>query len=291
MGRVRLVRQAGLVAFLFLAAACATRDTTRYYDLKGQVLAVDPKVSTVLVKHGDIVGFMPAMTMPYEVKELSLLKSLAPGDLITAKLAVGSQGNAWLSSITRTGSAPLPAEAPEHVPVAANVHILQAGDEVPDTALTAEDGKPISLKDFRGSAVALTFIYISCPLPQYCPLLDRRFAELQEAIAKDASLRGKVHLLSVSFDPARDTADQLKAHAATLKADPQVWRFATAPADVVDRFAVSFGVNVIREKDATITHNLRTAVIDPSGRVAAIHSDNTWTAAELVNELKRALGH
>ena len=285
------MRLSGLLATLLVTAACATQDTTRYYDLKGQVLAVDPKLPTVLVKHEDIVGFMPAMTMPYEVKDLALIKNLAPGDLITAKLAVGAQGSAWLSSITKTGSGPLPADAPEHVPVAANVKILEPGDETPDTSLIAEDGNPISLKDWRGSAVALTFIYISCPLPQFCPLLDRRFAELQDAIAKDASLRGKVRLLSVSFDPARDTAEQLKAHAATLKADPQVWRFATAPADIVDRFAVGFGVNVIREKDATITHNLRTAVIDPSGRVVAIHSDNTWTVNELVSELKRALGH
>ena len=61
----------------------------------------------------------------------------------------------------------------------------------------------------------------------------------------------------------------LRAHARTLGADPSVWRFATADEAVVDRFAAAFGVNVIREKDGTITHNLRTAVIDPSGRVTA----------------------
>ena len=274
-----------------VVVSCTPKPEVRTYELKGQILALDPKTQEVLVKHEDIAGFMPAMTMPYLVKDVAVLQGRAAGDLITATLNVAPEGGAWLSAITKTGSAPLPDDAPEHVPVAANAKILQPGDEAPDTSLTAEDGKPVSLKDFRGSAVALTFIYTACPLPQYCPLLDRRFAELQTLIAADAALRGKVHLLSVSFDPARDDATALKAHAQKLKADPQVWRFASAPEDVVDRFAVGFGVNVIREKDGTITHNLRTAIIDPSGRVVAIHSDNTWTVQDLAAELKRSLRH
>ncbi len=46
---------------------------------------------------------------------------------------------------------------------------------------------------------------------------------------------------------------------------------------------------MIREKDGTITHNLRTAIVDPSGRVTAILDNNAWTADELVAGLKNAL--
>jgi cytochrome oxidase Cu insertion factor (SCO1/SenC/PrrC family) len=81
----------------------------------------------------------------------------------------------------------------------------------------------------------------------------------------------------------------LRQHTATLKADPAVWTFATAEESVVDRFAARFGVNVIREQNGTITHNLRTAVIDPAGRVTAILDSNAWAAADLVRELKSAL--
>jgi protein SCO1/2 len=120
--------------------------------------------------------------------------------------------------------------------------------------------------------------------------MDRRFAEAQALIAKDPALSGKVRLLSVSFDPKFDHAAVLRGHAATLQADPRVWTFATAEEAIVDRFAARFGVNVIREKDGTITHNLRTAVLDPSGRVTALLDNNAWTAADLVRELKAALG-
>ena len=74
-----------------------------------------------------------------------------------------------------------------------------------------------------------------------------------------------------------------------LGADPAVWRFATADEATVDRLAAEFGVNVIREKDGTITHNLRTAIVDPAGRVTSIVDNNAWTADELVTRPTNAL--
>ncbi len=287
---MKLMRWLAPVSGLILAVACGRPPEVRTYVLQGQILVVKPATREVLIKHDDIPWFMPGMTMPYPVKDVALLEGRQPGDLVTATLMV-SEGSPWLSTMTKTGTAPLPDDAPTKIPAAAGIALLKLGDTVPDTPLIDEDGRPLSLTSWRGSAVAITFIYTRCPLPQYCPLLDRRFAEVQQAAALDDALRGHMRLLSVSFDPANDQADVLNAHAKKLGADPMVWRFATAPEEVVDRFAATFGVNVIREKDHTITHNLRTAVVDPSGRVAAIHDDNNWTAAQLVDELKRALRH
>jgi protein SCO1 len=94
----------------------------------------------------------------------------------------------------------------------------------------------------------------------------------------------------VSFDPENDTPAALRAHAARFDRNATAWRFATAPAPDVDRFAARFGVSVIREPDGTITHNLRTAVFGPDGRVTAIWSGSDWTASDLVNALRSALG-
>jgi protein SCO1/2 len=279
---------------LTMAAGCAAcgradTDTARTYQLTGQVLVVNRDTNELLVKHEDIPGFMPAMTMPYVVKDAALLKDRAPGDLITATLVVESTLG-HLTAITKTGSAPLPDDARTTIPAAAGIELLRPGDAVPDTALIDQDEQPITLKDFAGSAAAITFIYTRCPLPQYCPLLDRRFAEVQSLAAADPVLAGKVRLLSVSFDPRFDRAPVLKAHAARLGADPLVWRFATADEAIVDRLAARFGINVIREPNGTITHNLRTAVIDRSGRVTAILENNAWSAGDLVRELKGAVG-
>jgi len=282
--RTRLI----IALALGLAAACSREPDARTYQLTGQILVVKPETNEVLVKHEDIPGFMPAMTMPYLVNDAALLKDRVAGDLITATLVVGTE-RAHLSSITKTGSAPLPDDARTTIPAAAGVTLLKPGDTVPDTVLTDQDGTRLSLRDFRGSAVAVSFIYTRCPLPQFCPLIDRRFGEVQKLAAADAALSGKVKLLSVSFDPEFDRAEVLRAHAAKVGADPKVWKFATADEAIVDRLAAEFGINVIREQDGTITHNLRTAVIDPSGRLVRILDNNEWTAVELADALRNAV--
>ena len=137
--------------------------------------------------------------------------------------------------------------------------------------------------------MVVTFIYTRCPLPDFCPLLDRRFAAIQDAAAADPVLRGRVRLLSVSFDPDADTPEVLAAHATRVGALSD-WHFATAPRETVDRFAASLGVNVIREADRTVTHNLRTAVVGPDGRVAVLRSGNDWTADDVLADLRQALG-
>jgi protein SCO1 len=278
----------GVCIVLLSCAACAREREASTYELTGQILVVKPDTNEVLVKHEDIPGFMPAMTMPYAVRDAALLKDRVPGDLITATLKVEAT-LAHLTAITRTGWAPIPDDARTTIPAAAGIELLKAGDAVPDTRLVDQDEQPVSLRDFRGSVAAITFIYTRCPLPQYCPLMDRRFAEVQELAAADPALNGKLRLLSVSFDPKFDRAAVLRRHAGTLRADPRVWTFATADEATVDRLAARFGVNVIRETNDTITHNLRTAVIDPSGRVTALLDSNAWTASDLIRELKAAL--
>ena len=256
------------------------------YPIAGQLLGVQLDTGQVVLKHGEVVGYMGAMTMPFPVEDRASIRERRPGDLVTATLVV-EPTRYYLEGVQKVGTAPLPAAATAR-PVAEGVHILGPGDPVPATALTDHTGQPIRLTDWSGSAGVVTFIYTRCPLPDFCPLMDQRFAEIQTIAAGDAALRGRVRLLSVSFDPDMDTSAVLAAHAARVGAGPG-WRFATAPAGTVDRFAAEFGVNVIREADTTITHNLRTAVIGPDGRVVAAYSGNDWTAGTLVDDLRRAL--
>src|SRR5262245_10624372 len=229
---------------------------------------------------------MPGMTMPFKVKDDRLLHDKAAGDLVTAQLAVGNN-EAWLTALEKSGTAPLE----EHVgfPAASFVVPVRTGDMAPDTTLTDQAGQPLTLSAWRDAAVVITFIYIRCPLPQFCPLMDRRFAEVQAAARDNESLRGRVRLLSVSFDPQHDTPEAMTEHAAKVGADPAIWRFATAEPGTVDPFAAAFGVNVIREADGTITHNLRTAVLAPGGHVVAVYDGGDWTAAQVVDSLRAAL--
>jgi protein SCO1/2 len=127
-------------------------------------------------------------------------------------------------------------------------------------------------------------------VPDFCPLMDRHFAELQKAIAADPRLRNRVHLASVSFDPTHDTPTVIAAHAKARGADPRTWSYLTGAPEAVDHFTSRFGVSTILEKDPadTITHNLRTAVVDTQGKLVKIYSGNDWTVDALLADLRDA---
>jgi protein SCO1/2 len=289
---VRTVLLGGLACSVY--ACAATTPAARHYELEGQILAIRPEAREVLIKHGDIKGFMPGMTMPFKVRHSQLLDGKQAGDLVKATLVV-EDTEAWLDTLDRTGSAPLADAAA--LPAASFVTPVRPGDAAPDAALTNQNGDTITIPSLlRGShdarapgPLAVTFIYIRCPLPQFCPMLDRRFAEVQRAIVADPDLATSARVLSVSFDPDADTPPRLTAHAVRLKADPAIWQFATAPRETVDRFAAQFGVNVIREQDGTITHNMRTTVIGADGRVISVYDGGDWTAQQIVDDMRRSL--
>ncbi|HTI44329.1 MAG TPA: SCO family protein [Vicinamibacterales bacterium] len=266
-------------------SACSRTPPAKEYQLKGQILDVKPETNEVLVKHEDIKGFMPAMTMPYKVEDGKLLAGKEPGDLITATLVVG-ETEAHLSTIDKTGHAPIENTGGPELTAS---QILKPGDPVPDTKLIDENNMARPLTSYKGHRVALTFMYTRCPQPDFCPLMDRNFAALQNEIMKTPDL-ADVRLVSVSFDPANDTPAVLKTHAKDLKANAAVWHFVTASPEDIKGFTAKFGVTAepSDESPAVLTHNLSTAVIDAGGKLVKIRPGNMWTPADLIGDLKAA---
>ena len=289
----RLTRFPGLFLTMVVLSSC-TAEVERTYPLKGQILARSNPGRPdgrreVTLKHEDIPGFMPAMTMGYSVKEPPSIDGLQPGDLVTATLVFDQKhGDMYVTNLKKTGHAELPADA-RAVKI---MDVMNPGDEVPDDPLLDQSGATRKLSDWRGRALAVTFVYTRCPLPDFCPQLDRRFGELQRAIAADARLRDRVHLVSVSFDPAHDTAAVVESHAKARGADPRTWSYLTGQPAAIDHVTSRFGVSTIADRDTpdTLVHNLRTAVIDAKGRLVKIHSGNDWTVETLLADLREASG-
>ncbi len=272
-----------------LCVACGSKSTERNYAVSGQVIAVTPDRREATVKHDEIKGLMPAMTMPYKFKEKAELDAVKPGDLINATLVI-VENDAYLTKVTRVGEAPLeppPAEEIVAVRAPSGVERLKPGDIVPDARFVDQDGKKTTFRAFRGSTVVLTFIYTKCPLPTFCPLMDRHFAALQERLLDDPALKD-VHLVTVSFDPLADTPPVLKQHARELKADLTRWTFLTGNLEEIDKFAASFGLSIARSPtDARdITHNLRTAIVSSEGKLVKLYTGNEWTPDEILADLK-----
>jgi protein SCO1/2 len=281
-----MTRARVLIAVVALLAGACGRSAPkpRVYEVKGQILSIKPERNEVVIKHEDIKGFMPAMTMPYKVKDASLLSGKDAGDLVNATLVV-EEVDAYLTTLERTGHAAL-AAAP---PATEAPDVLEPGAIVADALLVDQDGAAHPLSALRGHRVALTFIYTRCPLPDFCPLMNRNFAEVQKQV-KQSPQFGDVRLVTMTLDPAFDTPAVLKPYARDTGADPAVWSFVTGDPGEVKKFAGQFGIYYEPDTlDTTVLiHNLRTAVIDPDGRLVKILPNNTWTPAQLVADLKAA---
>lgn len=273
---------AAVAALLLCFSGCARE---RRFPIEGQVLAVDTARQEITLRHGDIRGFMPGMTMPFKVADPSAMAARKPGELIRATLVV-SDNSGRLENIATTGEAPLPQDAPTGNRVA----MLEPGEHAPDATLVDQDGRTRRLSEWRGTTLAVTFVYTRCPLPDFCPLMDRNFVAVQRALKSDAAMAERIHLISVSFDPDFDTPAVLREHARQTGADPRVWTWLTGERDAVSAFALAFGVSTIRNgtPGAEIVHNLRTAVIDRGGTISAILTGNDWKPETLLAALRAA---
>ena len=263
------------------------------YHLRGKVVSTDAPHGIVVLDHEAIPGFMEAMTMPYQLKDPSIISELHPGDVITADVLVSksSEETVVLDHIVVVAQA-----KPDYKP-SVIYHVPAPGDHVPDFALRNQDGRAIHLGQFKGKAVLLTFIYTRCPLPNFCPLVTHNFAVINATLAKNPALYGKTHLICVSFDPEHDTPERLRAYGVTyIGSDDKKafahWDFATTTDKaVLLEMAKFFDVGITHGADDSITHTLSTTLIGPDGKVAAFYPGNEWTPEQVVGDVTKLEGN
>ncbi len=280
-------------AMLLMVAGCHTQQRpfpqsgeVKQYAVKGTIVATDATHRQVTIDTQQIPGFMEAMTMPYKVKDANVLQDLHPGDHMTGTLLV-SDANTLLDQIVITSQA-----QPDYKP-RAQYHVPAPGDAVPDFRFTNQSGRQISLKQFRGKALLVTFIYTRCPLSDYCPRMSRNFAEIDKMLLADRPLYDKTHLLSLSFDPIYDSPAVLRSYGEAYtgnytKERFEHWDFAAPSKQELPKLLEYFDVGATPGDNNSITHSLSTAVIAPDGTIAAWYPTNDWTAADVFGELKKA---
>lgn len=287
-----------VLLFITLLTACrkpenssASADLKRY-PIKGTVISVDKANKKVELDHEEIPGLMPRMTMPFPIHEDWVWENLAPGATVHAELVVDNSAKEpyWLEKV---GIVALP--QPGQAPVEVNDKFAQVGKEVPDFSLTNQNGKKFTLRDYRGKALAITFIYRECPLPEFCIKMSRHFSDMANRVAVDPEAKTKVRLLSISFDPDRDTPEKLRQYGLgylgnDAKDDFTVWQLAVGPDKDVRAIADFFGLRYETDvNDKTqINHSLVTAVIGPDGKVRRIFTGSDWTPDQILAELNSA---
>src|SRR6266404_5292471 len=293
-----------VLAALLLLAACGRSPGTdprspasvspstnqQVFRVKGVVIALKPKEKSVEIKHEAIPGYMPAMTMPFDVKDANELAGLQPGDSVSFRMLVtGAEG--WIDQIRKLAP-PATNSPPTTGPfrLVREVESHTVGVPLPEYHFANQFGQPISTTQFQGQALAITFLFTRCPFPTFCPLMANHFADAQKKLLATPNAPTNWHLLTISFDPDFDKPAILKAYAERYKYDPAHWSFATGALIDITALAEQVGLIFSHDETGNISHNLRTVVVDASGSVRKIFSGNQWSSSELVQEMLNAAG-
>lgn len=285
-----------LLCAILLLSAChhSKPQATKRYPFTGRVVSIDSQSQSATIDGDLIQGFMEPMTMPYKIKPASDLRLLEPGDSISADVVVvdrdprdeNAEADYWLEHVKVTAHAKTP---PALSPTA--LHMPAPGESVPDFSFTNQSGQRISLAQYRGKTLFITFIYTRCPFPDFCPRMSSNFDEIYKQLASNPSL-ANADLLSISFDPEHDTPKVLRDYAfsvshSTTPALFKRWEFAVPKANDLPKIAAFFALTV-QPEGGLITHNLSTAVIGPDGKIINWYHGGDWQVSDLIKDATTA---
>lgn len=276
-------------------AADAPAAGKQVHTVRGVVRSIADDRKTAVIRHEAIPGYMPAMTMELSVRDPKELSEIKPGDRISFRLVADSETH-WIDTLRRiespNGVALPPAQPVPAVPPAPRTRQvpveLKAGNPMPDAELISETGQRLRLSDFHGRALAFTFIFTRCPLPDFCPRMGQNFSKARELLLADAHSPTNWTFLSISFDPDFDKPAVLTAYAQNYRGEnSDRWVFAAAPTNVLRELAPRLDLIVNRE-EGSFSHNLRTVVIDTRGVISRQFDGNRWKAEELADAIREA---
>ena len=263
------------------------------FFVRGVVKELKADGKTVVIDHEEIPSYMAKMVMPFKVKDTNQLANLGTNDQVHFRLNV-AEFESWIDQVTKTGTAvPVADPARKNFRPVREVDVLKEGDALPGYPLTNHRGEAFNTAQFKGQALAITFIFTRCPLPDFCPRMSVRFAQASKLLKEMPNAPANYHLLSVTFDVDHDTPLVLQNYANTVKAqhgaDMTRWTFATGKLIDIDDLTERFGLVFARDPGTvSFNHNLRTVVIDAAGKVQKIFIGNDWKADALVLEIEKA---
>jgi len=271
---VRRIALGCLAALVALAGCGLEREET--YRATGFVQSVDAANKQVTISHEEIPGFMPAMTMNFDVAKPELLDGVGPGARVEFELHRSA-------TVLRIDSlrvvAPGPAAAGNALPA------LEESDVAPDFALVDQDGRTVKLSDWRGRAVLLDFVFTRCPGP--CPIQTARLVDVQRRLAPE--LAARTRFASITLDPVWDTGERLRDYASAHQAKLDNWSFLTGQPDVVSAVLESYRIGTIRQPDGSLDHLVATFLIAPDGRIAHRYLGLEGAASTMLDDVAKVL--
>jgi protein SCO1/2 len=266
-------------------AKSSDEPNARVFAAQGAIQEINPAAKIILIRHGAISNYMGAMTMPFNVKSTNELTGLNAGDEISFRLHV-TETNSWVDQFTKIGTVLLKKNEPT-IPQMPAAPAVRAPNPLLNYKFTNELGQAVSLSDFHEQALAITFFYTRCPLPEYCPRLSKNFQEASQKLEAMTNAPGNWHFLSISFDTEFDTPQMLKAYGENYGYDPAHWSFLTGPSEKIAELARASGVTY-ESDNGIINHNFRTLIVNASGHLQMVFPTSGDLSDSIVDEIIKA---
>ena len=294
------------LAVLVLATACSRSDPAgaaanvtpgasapalkrERYPLTGEVISVDAAAKTVRVRHDEIKGYMPAMTMDFSVADADAAVARA-GRRIRAEMVATTGDYYRLEKIWPDDKAAGDAVAAGALQLRQDTHnrgrsaYREIGETVPDFALYDQSGRVVQSARFRGRQIMINFIFTRCPVVTMCPAATAKMIAVQK-LAREAAVPN-LELVSITLDPAFDTPGVLKEYADVRGIDTANFSFLTGPESAIKDLLTQFGV-IAEFEGELLKHTLTTLLIDENGKISHRADGSAWEPKEFVARMRR----
>lgn len=269
-----------------LSPSKALERDMRSFEARGVIKELGTDSRRVLIQHEAVAGYMPAMTMPFKVLDSKELVGFKAGDRISFRLRV-TDTESWIDGITRIGYIQVSEQLGSVEPARFQPESSRPRHPLLAVKFTNESGQAVALGDFRGQALAITFFFTRCPIPDYCPRLSKNFQEAAKKLSTVSGGPTNWHFLSVSFDTEFDTPQVLRAYGELYHYDPAHWSFLTGPAEQIGELAHISDVTFTRD-GASFNHNFRTLIIDTAGNLQMVFPTGGDLSEAIVEEILKA---
>ena len=260
------------------------------YPLTGEITGVDAARKVLVVRHDEIKGYMPAMTMEF-LASAGDVAAAKVGQRIRADMIPSKDGDFRLEKIwpdDRTGAAAIAAGARglrEDTQTRGKNAYREVGEAIPDFTLYDQEGRVIPGGHFRGKTVMMNFIFSRCPVATMCPASTAKMVSAQK-LAREAGITN-IEFVSITLDPAYDTPAVLKEYAAVRGIDTANFSFLTGPESAIRDLLTQFGVIAEFEGDL-LKHTLATLLIDERGKIIHRADGSAWEPKDFVAKLKKS---
>lgn len=151
--------------------------------------------------------------------------------------------------------------------------------------LTAQNGKPLSVRSLRGKVVAVAFTYTRCI--DTCPMLTAKMVRAQNRLGE--RFGSEVFFVTVTMDPEVDRPQVLKDYADALGSNLEGWAFVTGTEAQIRQVAQNYGIFRKLREDGEVDHTLLTSIIDRSGMTRVQYIGMRFDPDEFVHDLLKLL--